>query len=245
MHTNVDPADLSSPKYGGFVSSFHESAEDKGTFSFDKEAGAGPGHQVKVAVPEWLEKVLRGGVSIGPGGSATVNANSGSVGGSLNAGPCSNVFNGGSNNQGTTNCELTPSWKLDQKHLDTLTSAFKANLPPGCVVSVATDGDSKDLATQLCGAGRTSNEAMLCAGPGFGNISTPFLNSTNNAGVVGLGCYADDPKNPSLLAVQKSLAAVGLECEYKGTVFKVGQLSICTGGSSTTVVVGNMPAKSR
>jgi hypothetical protein len=136
-------------------------------------------------------------------------------------------------------------WKLEPAKVDTLTSAFKANVSPGCVVSVATDSDSKDLATQLCEAGRTSNRPMPCMGPGFGNVSTPLLNSTNNAGVVGLGCYADAPKNASLLAVRKSLATVGLECEYKGTVFKVGQLSLCTGGPSTTVVVGNMPAKSK
>jgi hypothetical protein len=134
-----------------------------------------------------------------------------------------------------------PSWKLDATGRETLRSSFA----PSCVVSVATDSDSKDLAGQLCESGRANNKGMVCTGPGFGNISAPFLNATDNAGIAGLGCYADDPSNPSLLRVQKSLAGVGLQCEYKGVAFSVNGLGFCVGGSGTTVVVGNMPIKRR
>jgi len=74
LHTKVDPDELSSPQYGKFVSSFRKSNGDKGTFTFDKETGAGRGRQVTVGVPEWLEGVLagRGGVSIGAGASIQI-----------------------------------------------------------------------------------------------------------------------------------------------------------------------------
>ena len=247
MHTKVDPADLSSRKYGGFVSSFRESSEDKGTFSFAKEAGAGPSHQVKVAVPEWLGEKLRGGVSIGPGGSATVNNNRGSIGGSLSAGPCSNVFNGGTNNQGTTNCELKPSWKLDQKKIDTLTSEFESNAPPGCVISVAGDSDSRDLAVQLCRIARVSNPQMPCMGPGLDSEVTTLDRAAVAGEVLGMGCYANTPGNPYLLAVQKALSAVDLSCEYKGVTFTApaSRQSLCVGGKGAVIVIGNMPAKAK
>jgi hypothetical protein len=73
LHSKVDPADLSSPQYSRFVSSFRKSNEDKGTFSFDKSVGTGTGRQVKVGVPEWLEEVLsKGSPPIGPGASVQI-----------------------------------------------------------------------------------------------------------------------------------------------------------------------------
>ena len=39
MHTKVDPADLSSRKYGGFVSSFVRAPKTRGTFSSRKKPG--------------------------------------------------------------------------------------------------------------------------------------------------------------------------------------------------------------
>jgi hypothetical protein len=200
-----------------------------------------------VAVPDWLGEKLRGGVSIGPGGSATANNNSGSVGGSLSAGPCSNVFNGGTNNRGTTNCELRPSWKLDQTKIETLTSAFEANAPPGCVISVAGDSDSRDLAVQLCSTAKVSNPRMPCMGPGLDSDLTTLDRAAVAGEVLALGCYADTPFNPYLLAVQKALGTVGLSCEYKGATFTVpaSRQSLCVGGKGAVIVVGKMPAKAK
>src|SRR5579863_3930031 len=110
LHTTVDPSELSSPEYRKFVSSFRN-GDDKGTFVFDKGAGSGRPDKVEVGVPEWLDEVLsgKGGTAIGPGASlqACPNGtckdidNSSSVAGSINAGPCSIVQVGGSNNQAT------------------------------------------------------------------------------------------------------------------------------------------------
>jgi hypothetical protein len=71
----VQVADVKSPKYGTFVSSFAESRE-KGTISFEWQDANGrtgntPTMRVTVGVPEWLGAVLsgKGGISVGPGAS--------------------------------------------------------------------------------------------------------------------------------------------------------------------------------
>jgi hypothetical protein len=75
LHTEVNPAELSSPRYHIPVESFRKSAQYKGEFTFDvKEQPLGNhlerGH-VRVGVPEYVEKVLEGGggTSFGPGAS--------------------------------------------------------------------------------------------------------------------------------------------------------------------------------
>jgi hypothetical protein len=62
-----------------------------------------------------------------------------------------------------------------------------------------------------------------------------------------MGCYANKPDSPYLLAVQKALGTVDLSCEYKGVTFKVpaSSISLCVGGEGTVIVVGNMPPKSK
>jgi hypothetical protein len=72
LHTTVNPADLSSPKFHKLVSSFRKhDGEDKSTFSFEKGVEDGSPTRVRVAVPDWLDSVLAGKdpVSIGPGAS--------------------------------------------------------------------------------------------------------------------------------------------------------------------------------
>jgi len=85
LHTTVDSTELSSPQYHKFVSTFRK-GEDKGTFLFDKEVGAGKAAQVKVGVPEWLEGVLggKGPMSFGPGSSLQNCPNGICIGGDNN-----------------------------------------------------------------------------------------------------------------------------------------------------------------
>jgi len=68
LRSTVDPADLSSPQYHRFVSSFRK-GEDQNSFSFEKDEGSGRSVHVRVGVPEWVGSVLggKGAVLIGPG----------------------------------------------------------------------------------------------------------------------------------------------------------------------------------
>jgi hypothetical protein len=136
-------------------------------------------------------------------------------------------------------------WKLEPAQIDTLTAAFKANVAPACVISAASDADSKDLAAQLCRIGRISNPPMMCVGPGLGSQVSTLDQAAVAGEVVGIGCYASQPNNRYLHAVQKSLATVDLPCEYKGVTFKAGQIGVCVGGEGAVVVVGNLPPKSK
>jgi|HubBroStandDraft_5_1064220.scaffolds.fasta_scaffold40673_2 hypothetical protein len=154
---------------------------------------------------------------------------------SASQGPCSSLQVGGSHNQSTVNCGPL-SWKLSESNLKKLD-----DFAPNCVVSVATESDSKDLAVQLCSAGK-DNHPRLCEGSGFGTLSSPQLNSTNDGGVVGLGCYGSDPEGVSLHAVQTSLKLVGLQCDYKGAYFIAPPIGFCT-GMKAVVAIGNMPSK--
>jgi hypothetical protein len=168
-------------------------------------------------------------------------AGSAVVSGSVVAAPCSNVQIGGSGNQATTNCGPI-TWKLDSKHLGDLTSIFQIKAHPSCVISAAGDSDSKDLARQLCiAAGGTSR--IICMGPGIGGYMSALEDAASSGDVLGLGCYADSPNNPSLISVQNSLSEVGLACAYKGVTFTTNNASFCTRNTGTVVVVGSMPAK--
>jgi hypothetical protein len=131
LHTKVDPDELSSPQYGKFVSSFRKSNGDKGTFSFDKEAGAGRGRQVTVGVPEWLEEVLggKGGVSIGPGASLQ---------------NCPNGICIGGENSGTAtvNNFAPPERRLSDEQMLSLVACLKTNPGKFTVAAISNNGEA-------------------------------------------------------------------------------------------------------
>lgn len=161
--------------------------------------------------------------------------------GSLSQGPCSVSQIGGNNNSATVNC--VPSlWKLNQTNLANLSAAFAKGYHPSCVISVASDSDSKDLAVQLCKAAGGRN-VISCTGPGMGDSISPLENAAANDEIHGLGCYADNAQDSSLIGTMASLGSVGLRCEYRGTTFSTGGAGFCVGGTGTVLVVGNMPAK--
>jgi hypothetical protein len=169
--------------------------------------------------------------------------NNGAAGIIDQSGNCNINQIGGSGNQATANCGAA-TWKLDDSHFDALASGFKRNARPSCVISAASDSDSQALARQLCNAARGGGPSD-CIGPGLGNYISPLEEAATSGEVIGLACYADNPKNTSFVSIQESLSEVDLECEYKQATFTVHGVRFCAGGKGTVVVVGNMPAKKR
>jgi hypothetical protein len=167
LHTKVDPAELSSPKYEKYMSSFRKSAGDEGTFSFDKEAGASRRSQVTVGVPDWIEKVLGGkrGVSIGPG-ALLQNCPNGICNAGDNNGTAINAITNAPNsaavgvNTGTVtvNSPLNPNKEVmtfdcgGTKHITTTTSFDTASGPEEVafteMVGLAKSRDHQELLEQ-------------------------------------------------------------------------------------------------
>jgi len=220
VHAKIDPADLSSGQNRIFVSTFRKSTEGKGVFSFDKEedpAGRQEGKgQVKVGVPEWLEKVLsgEGGVSIGPGASLQ---------------SCPNGICIGGENRGTAtvNNYAPPSRLLDDEHAKKFKAAL---LGSGGTVAVFPDGTDQDvtpLAKQICDLFRdTKSWSMNCVDvPGYSTRMSVSLPSE----LIGLHCFMANPE------VRRAFQESGLDCVYENGKFSSDGMVL----GFLTILVGN------
>jgi len=166
--------------------------------------------------------------------SQTANGNDNAqVGGSVTAGPCSNVQIGGSGNTATTNC-IPPSRVMSDNNL----AEFKDKLKDSQqgIIRVVLGGSSDDvmpLAQQICSAAKDAKWGYACP-HGRNSIMGRQVEEE------GLKCYSQDWGAPDALAFQKAAKAANLSCIYIPQAFDFGGIPIM-GTSGVTIVIGRQP----
>lgn len=150
---------------------------------------------------------------------------SGSVGGSITTGPCSNVQVGGNGNQASVNCGALSRVTVGKK-ADKFKAALVGTQGMVFIFPDGTDQDVVPLAKQLCDF-FSASWAVNCVGvPGYHTEITIKLPTE----LIGLHCYlADD-------VIRKAFKDSGLQCIYEDGPFK-GANGISFG--APTILVGN------
>jgi hypothetical protein len=156
--------------------------------------------------------------------------NSGSVGGGITTGPCSNVQVGGKGNTATTNCAPI-SRVLSESRINKFTKAIGAAKGVLRVVPASSADDVIQLSNQLCDAAIKASWGYSC--PTSRN-STMGSDATAN----GLECYSENWEADDAKAFKSAMAAAQLPCRYIPRAYDFRGVQIL-GTSGVTILVGS------